>query len=41
MIRPGASFRDNWTYAPLRETDRVADEIVKRLTLRGIVDSYT
>ena len=41
VIRPGASFRDNWTYAPLRETDRVADEIVKRLTLRGVVDSYT
>lgn len=37
VIRPGASFTDEWNYAPLRETDRVADEIIKRLTLRGVV----
>ncbi|MEM1381322.1 MAG: mitochondrial fission ELM1 family protein, partial [Pseudomonadota bacterium] len=40
VLKPSAGMRDTWTYAPLRETDRVADEIVKRLTLRGIVDSY-
>lgn len=39
VIKPDASMRDTWRYAPLRETDRVADEIVKRLTIRGIIDT--
>ena len=40
IIKPGASMSDTWNYKPLRETERVADEIVKRLTLRGVVHSY-
>lgn len=37
VIRPGATLSDEWTYAPLRETERVADEVIKKLTLRGVL----
>lgn len=39
VLKPGASLKDEWSYQPLRETDRVAEEIVKRLTLRGVIDA--
>lgn len=38
VIKPGANLKEVWDYAPLRETDRVADEIVKKLTLRGVIE---
>lgn len=40
VLRPDATMRETWSYAPLRETDRVADEIVKRLTARGVIQAY-
>ncbi len=38
VIKPGSTLKETWDYAPLRETDRVADEIVKKLTLRGVIE---
>jgi mitochondrial fission protein ELM1 len=38
VIRPGADYSEEWSYPPLRETDRVAEEIVKKLTARGIIE---
>ncbi|GGY51424.1 mitochondrial fission ELM1 family protein [Parvularcula lutaonensis] len=38
VLRPNATLGETWTYPPLRETDRVADEIVKKLTLRGVIE---
>ncbi|MEM7670603.1 MAG: ELM1/GtrOC1 family putative glycosyltransferase, partial [Pseudomonadota bacterium] len=39
VLTPNATMKDSWNYQPLRETDRVAEEIVKRLTLRGVIDA--
>jgi mitochondrial fission protein ELM1 len=39
VLRPRAGMTETWKYAPLRETDRVADEIVKRLTARGVIQA--
>ncbi|MEM9809688.1 MAG: mitochondrial fission ELM1 family protein [Pseudomonadota bacterium] len=38
VIRPGAGMDESWSYAPLRETERVADEIIRSLTRRGVID---
>lgn len=38
VIKPGASMKHEWSYSPLRETERVADEIILRLTRRGVID---
>jgi mitochondrial fission protein ELM1 len=39
VLRPGAPMKEEWSYAPLRETDRVADAIVKKLAIRGVIES--
>jgi mitochondrial fission protein ELM1 len=39
VLRPKADFSEEWTYPPLRETDRVAEEIVRKLVARGMIEA--
>jgi mitochondrial fission protein ELM1 len=41
VLKPKADFSEEWTYPPLRETDRVAEEIVRKLTARGIIEQLS
>ena len=39
VLDPEAGIADDWTYAPLRETDRAAEAVVAAMAARGILET--